>query len=58
MEEKVYRFSVDAVVRYVGVVTAASVEEAEQKCLKGEYDDILDSCEDCVNWDTLQIMNN
>ena len=55
MEEKVYTFSVDAVVRYVGVVTAASVEEAEQKCLKGEYDDILDSCEDCINWDTLQI---
>lgn len=55
MEEKVYRFSVDAVVRYVGVVTAASVEEAEQKCLNGEYDDILDSYEYCVNWDTLQI---
>jgi len=55
MEEKVYTFSVDAVVRYVGVVTAASVEEAEQKCLNGEYDDFVDSYEDCVNWDTLQI---
>lgn len=55
MEEKVYTFSVDAVVRYVGVVTAASVEEAEQKCLKGEYDDFVDSYEDCIDWDTLQI---
>lgn len=55
MEEKVYKFSVDAVVRYVGVVTAASVEEAGQKCLKGEYDDFVDSYEDCIDWDTLQI---
>ena len=55
MEEKIYTFSVDAVVRYVGVVTAASVEEAEQKCLSGEYDDILNSYEDCIDWDTLQI---
>ena len=55
MEEKIYTFSVDAVVRYVGVVTAASVEEAGQKCLKGEYDDFVDSYEDCIDWDTLQI---
>lgn len=55
MEEKIYTFSVDAVVRYVGVVTAASAEEAKQKCLNGEYDDILNSYEDCIDWDTLQI---
>lgn len=55
MEEKVYTFSVDAVVRYVGVVTAASAEEAKQKCLNGEFDDFVDSYEDCIDWDTLQI---
>lgn len=55
MKEKVYTFSVDAVVRYVGVITAASVEEAKQKCLNGEYDDFVDSYEDCIDWDTLQI---
>ena len=55
MEEKVYTFSVDAVVRYVGTVTASSIEEAEQKCLSGEYDDFVDSFEDCIEWSTLQI---
>ena len=39
MKEKEYTFTVDAVIRYVGVVTATSLEEAEQKCLNGEYDD-------------------
>lgn len=55
MEEKFYTFSVDAVVRYVGVVTATNEEEAKQKCINGEYDDILGNVDDCVNWDTLQI---
>lgn len=55
MEEKVYTFLVDAVDRYVGVVTATNEEDAKQKCLNGEYDDILDSYEDCIDWDTLQI---
>lgn len=55
MEEKEYTFSVDAVVRYIGVVTASSVKEAEQKCLNGEYDDFVDSFEDYIDWDTLQI---
>lgn len=54
-EQKQYTFSVDAIVRYVGVVTAASLEEAETKCLNGEYDDFLDSFEDCIDWGTLQI---
>lgn len=55
MEEKQYTFYVDAVVRYVGVVTAANEEDAKQKCINEEYDDILGNVDDCVNWDTLQI---
>lgn len=55
MEEKQYTFTVYAKVMYVGVVTADSLEDAEEKCSNQDYDDIIDQCESEIDWDTLNI---
>jgi hypothetical protein len=55
MEEKQYTFTVYARVMYVGVVTADSLEDAEEKCSNQDYDDIIDQCESEIDWDTLNI---
>lgn len=40
---KTYRFIVPAVYYNYGYVIASSIEEAKQKIINNEYDDILDS---------------
>lgn len=43
MEEKFYIFTRKVIVKEFGGVTATSEEEAIEKIMEGEYDDIIDS---------------
>ena len=55
--EKEYTFTVYARVMYIGCVSAINEEQAKEKCINGNYDDIIDQCESEIEWDTLVIEN-
>lgn len=52
---KDYVFEVKATVVYFGGVSAENEDQAKEKCLKGDYDDIIDSWEEQIHWDTIKI---
>lgn len=58
MEEKEYQFTREATYIQCGIVTATSEEEAKQKVIDGDYDDIYDSYLDSEDNDTINIMEN
>lgn len=55
---KQYEFTCDAIYQQFGVVTADSIEEARQKIIDGQYDDIIDSSFMFADYDTLSIEEN
>ena len=52
---KEYEFEVQATLTYYGVVTAESEEQAKEKCINNDYDDIIDYYDNIYHWDTFKI---